>query len=78
MFVVLVWYSCIMNKQLMLWLLVCSLVLNIVMGLAVFINRPDLSDAGIRKKFECDRVTADFRETNIFCDNPDLYRQALR
>jgi len=75
------------NKRLILWLLVCSLVLNVALGFVIFFNQQnssnsatqaDVSDAAIKKMFDCDRVTADYRETDIFCTKPELYRQALR
>jgi hypothetical protein len=34
---------------------------------------PDPSDQEIRAAFDCDRVTADFKESDIFC-TPELYR----
>lgn len=32
-----------------------------------------LNDQEIRDKFECDRLTADWRQTDVFCDS-ELYR----
>jgi hypothetical protein len=33
------------------------------------------SEEEINKMFACDRVTTDVRATDIYCDNPDLYRE---
>lgn len=38
----------------------------------------NLSNEEIRIKFECERVTADYRKTDIYCQDPDLYRQHLK
>ena len=50
-------------------------------GVAVFavictsskMKADSLSDASIKARFACDRITADVRETDAFC-NPDFYR----
>lgn len=65
-----------MKKQLTVFFLVLSVILNIMLGAYIFSNQ-GLSDDDIKKKFDCDRVTLEIRETDIFCSNPDLYRQAV-
>lgn len=32
-----------------------------------------LSAEQLNKKFDCDRITADFRYTDVFCSNPKFY-----
>lgn len=38
----------------------------------------DKTDEEIQQMFFCDRVTADVRKTDIYCDDPDLYRIHLK
>lgn len=38
----------------------------------------DKSDDEIKEMFDCNRITADVRATDIYCDNPGLYRQHLK
>lgn len=33
------------------------------------------SDEEIRELFFCDRITLDVRATDVYCENPDLYRE---
>lgn len=37
-------------------------------------NTTNLSDEQIRKKFSCNRVTANVMQTDIYCQFPELYR----
>lgn len=36
------------------------------------------SDEEIQKMFSCDRITADVRATDVYCNDPNLYREHLR
>lgn len=56
---------------------VAALVVVVVIAIGaaayqVYQNRP-LSAAQISDKFDCERMTADFRETDIFCGNTKFY-----
>lgn len=37
----------------------------------------ETNDDEIKEKFDCNRITADVRATDIYCDNPGLYREHL-
>jgi hypothetical protein len=37
-----------------------------------------LTDEEIMKKFDCNRATLEVRPTDIYCKNPDLYRQDVK
>ncbi|MFO0955326.1 MAG: hypothetical protein U0526_02205 [Candidatus Saccharibacteria bacterium] len=41
------------------------------------INFGRKTDEQIRKQFDCDRITADVRETDIYCSYPELARGEL-
>jgi hypothetical protein len=34
----------------------------------------NISDQEIRSKFDCNRITLELRDTDIFCSNPNFYR----
>lgn len=40
-------------------------------------QRP-LSDAQIKQRFGCERATLDWRVTDVYCENPELYREHVR
>ncbi len=52
---------------------------TLILG-AVFILRPkdQISIAEVRKKFRCDRITADVLATDIYCDNPNYYYEDVK
>lgn len=52
--------------------------LAIVVGLLLFPASATLSDNEIREKFSCNRITQEVRNTDTFCTNPELYRQAVK
>lgn len=61
------------------WLgLGCALLLIVVAAIMLVANSSGLSDAQIKKKFACSRVTADRRATDVYCSDPDLYREHLK
>lgn len=66
-----------MKKHLVIVVLVLSLVLNVIIGIYFVYSNRSLSDAEIKEKFNCDRVTLDVKDTDVFCRNPDIYRQAF-
>ncbi len=37
-----------------------------------------LSDEEIKEKFRCNRITLEVLQTDVYCENPDLYRQHVR
>lgn len=51
--------------------------LFIIGGTAFFVfqrqNSQTLTADDITKKFDCNRITADVRETDVFCGNPKFY-----
>lgn len=56
------------------------IVLVLVAG-ALYVLRtqpPDKSDDEIKEMHDCNRLTADVRATDIYCDNPSLYREHLK
>jgi uncharacterized protein YxeA len=56
------------------------IVLILVAG-AVYVlvtQQSDKSDDEIKEMFDCNRVTADVRATDVYCDNPSLYREHLK
>lgn len=57
--------------------IVAGVLLLVVVALVGFFifrqqSRP-LSAAQINKKFDCNRITADYKETDVFCGNPKFY-----
>ncbi len=54
---------------------VCLVAIVVVAGMFIFHRYQSRSLAAdqIYKKFECKRVTADVRETDVFCSNPKFY-----
>jgi LAS superfamily LD-carboxypeptidase LdcB len=66
-----------MKNKLVLVLLIVSLIINVCLIIYVFQSHKGLSDQEIKEKFNCNRPTTDVQETDIFCSNPDLYRQAV-
>lgn len=38
-------------------------------------NDKQLTEAEVREKFRCDRITADALATDIYCKNPEYYYQ---
>lgn len=50
-------------------------VLLLAAGIAAYALYQDreLSSAEISNKFDCNRMTADYRETDVFCINPKFY-----
>lgn len=70
------------NKKLVT---VIILIVVSIFGLLLFYAFKNTSDSStqktneeIREMFSCNRVTADFRETDVYCGDPELYRQHLR
>jgi hypothetical protein len=43
-----------------------------------FYNPVKLTDEEIREEFRCDRTTSELLRTDIYCDDPDLYREHAR
>jgi hypothetical protein len=37
-----------------------------------------LTDEQIKEQFNCNRVTADVRKTDVYCSDPGLYREHLQ
>jgi len=68
-----------MKKRHVIISLIILVMLVIIGGVAYSVSRPDTNsnDEEIRKKFNCDRVTADARATDVYCQDPSLYRQDL-
>ncbi len=65
-----------MNNK--LWLGLGGALLIIAVAVAIIATRPsDLTDEQIMQKFDCHRVTADYRPTDAYCSNPSLYREHL-
>ena len=61
-------------------LAICLIVALLGVGLYILVNlnnnssnSKELTVSEITKKFDCDRITADVRETDIFCGNPKFY-----
>lgn len=57
------------------------LLVIIVTGFSIYSFRErdsGKSDEEIKKMFDCNRVTADIRATDVYCRNPELYREHLR
>ena len=53
-------------------------VVLVLAGIAVFMLRSQMSDerlseAQVKEKFRCDRITADVLATDIYCRNPQYY-----
>lgn len=58
--------------------IIIAAILLIILGtVGVFIYQKqqsrNLSAEQIAKKFDCNRITADFRYTDVFCGNPKFY-----
>lgn len=64
-------------KKKYLIILLGVLVVAASMAMLYFILSRDsyLTDDEIKKMHDCDRVTADVRATDIYCVDPDLYRE---
>ena len=47
----------------------------VIVGALLALNQDstDLSEAKLREKFRCDRITADELATDIYCENPEYY-----
>lgn len=41
-------------------------------------KQSDKTDEEIKKIFDCERITADVRATDIYCGDPNLYRNHLK
>ena len=57
-------------------IIVIGLVIFIIVGFgALFMTNDEerVSEADLRVKFSCDRITADTLATDIYCQNPDYY-----
>lgn len=61
--------------------------ISLILAFAIFLSlalyfylraNSSKSDEEIRKMFACNRVTTDVIKTDIYCKNPDLYRQDLK
>lgn len=65
-----------MNKRIVYILLALSIIANAILVGFIFFDNRTLTDNEIKEKFACDRVTQDIRETDIFCNKPELYRKA--
>jgi hypothetical protein len=61
------------QKYLLALILLLSLVAFMIVLLTNNANN-SLSDAQIKEKFACNRLTLEYRETDIFCTRPELYR----
>jgi LAS superfamily LD-carboxypeptidase LdcB len=66
-----------MKNKLVLVFLVVSLIINVGLIIYVFQTHKSLTNQEIKEKFNCNRPTTDVQRTDIFCSNPDLYRQAV-
>lgn len=55
-----------------------SFILLALVGIFIYAQQTKLSDEDIRKQFYCDRATDDYRRTDVYCTNPELYRQHER
>lgn len=68
-----------MNKKTSL-IVIALIVVMVVIFASIFFykNNSYPSDSEIRKKFKCDRMTKEYLSTDIYCDNPELYRQDLK
>lgn len=61
-----------MNKKILLLFLLLA---GIAYGYMAFHATKNPSDAKIREMFACDRLTKEFRSTDKYCRDPDLYRR---
>jgi hypothetical protein len=74
-------YNTLMIKAPKLWILMIIGLGIAVVALAWFVMQarlttgPTSSDAHLKEELGCDRITADYRETDPFCNNLPLYRQ---
>ena len=41
-------------------------------------NNSDITDEEIMQRFSCNRATLEARSTDVYCQNPDLYRQDVK
>ena len=64
------------RKQKYLLVGVLFLLTAAVVVFFLFLNNPKsaLSDQQIKEKFACNRMTLEYRETDVFCSKPELYR----
>lgn len=56
-------------------------VIAIVVGIVTVVQvrkETGMTDDQIKAKFDCDRKTADSRATDIYCMNPEYYREDVR
>ena len=67
-----------MKAKLLYCLLILSLLLNITLVGYLFFSHRELSDKEIQDKFACSRMTQELRDTDVFCDDPSLYREAIQ
>jgi Flp pilus assembly protein CpaB len=60
-------------------ILVSVLAIAACLGIVLtnFMRTTNVTDQQIREMFECDRITTDVLSTDIYCSNPDLYRDDL-
>ena len=53
------------------------LITAVVMAIFFLSNsKTGLSDEQVKEKFACNRLTLEYRETDIFCSKPELYRNS--
>ena len=54
----------------------------LVAGLSVAFNlkseKPELTDEQIRERLGCNRMTLDWRSTDIYCNYPQAYRDKVK
>ncbi|OYW84553.1 hypothetical protein B7Z17_03905 [Candidatus Saccharibacteria bacterium 32-49-10] len=64
-----------MKRKILLTLQALILVTVALVGiLYLWMQSTMATDEQIRLKFQCDRITADARKTDVYCRDPNLYR----
>jgi hypothetical protein len=67
-----------MKKKFLLTAFIIVIALT-ALGLYFFYPKSsDKTDEEIRKMFYCDRDTLDILATDVYCDNPNLYREDVK
>ncbi len=66
-----------MKKKSVVIFSVLILVVAVVSVYFLTVHQDDKSDEEIRKMFNCDRITADVRATDVYCKDQNVYREHL-
>lgn len=54
------------------------IIVAIVVAVGMATSPSNLTEEQINQKFNCNRATADYRATDVYCSNPGLYNEHVK